>query len=92
MSISIKDINSEIMFGSFTNDELNSIISAVKYARAQLVQSKRRELRPGDAVKFISSRTGLLMQGTVERVKIKYVTVLTARGTWNVPANMLEAA
>ena len=92
MTQSIKDINSAIMFGNFSNHELNEIMMAVKYARAQLGHAKRREFGPGDVVQFTNSRTGQLVQGTVERVKIKYVLVKTATGRWNVPANMLEAA
>jgi hypothetical protein len=31
------------------------------------------------------------MQGTVNKIAIKYVTVATQQGLWRVPANMLEA-
>jgi len=44
----IKDINSAIMFGNFTNEQLNSIGDAIRYARAQLTQQKKRELSVGD--------------------------------------------
>ena len=89
--ISIKDVNSAIMFGNFTNDELTSIIDAVKYARAQLTQKNKRSLMLGDTVKFNSTKTGMTMQGTVNKIAIKYVTVRTQQGLWKVPANMLEA-
>jgi hypothetical protein len=92
MQLTIQDINSAIMFGNFTNDQLNSITMAVKYARAQLTQAKRREFRVGDAVKFVNSRNGQTYIGTVDRVKLKNVLVKTSQGRWNVPANMLEAA
>jgi hypothetical protein len=92
MSISIQEINQAIMFGNFSNDQLNSITMAVKYARGQLMQTKRRSFRPGDAVSFVNSRTGQTMLGTVDRIKLKYVLVTTSQGRWNVPANMLEAA
>lgn len=92
MSLSIQEINQAIMFGNFSNDQLNSIAMAVKYARAQLTQAKRRSFCAGDAVKFTSSRDGRTYTGTVERVKLKYVLVRTATQRWNVPANMLEAA
>lgn len=92
MSMSIQDINSAIMFGNFSNEQLNSIAMAVKYARSQLGQAKRREFRAGDAVRFVNSRNGQILQGTVVRVKIKYVLVNTGTGSWNVPAHMLEAA
>jgi hypothetical protein len=87
---SIKDINSAIMFGNLTNAELTSIIDAVKFARAQLTQKNKRSLMLGDTVKFNSTKTGMTMQGTVNKIAIKYVTVRTQQGLWRVPANMLE--
>lgn len=89
---SIQQINSAIMFGDFTNDQLTSIINAVQYARAQLGKQKIREFRKGDTVKFTSVKRGVTMTGTVSKVAIKYVTVSTQQGLWKVPANMLEAA
>ena len=88
----IKDINSAIMFGSFTNEQLNSIGDAIRYARAQLTQKNKRAFQLGDSVKFTSNRNGLTYVGTVRKVKIKYVLVNTNGGLFNVPANMLEAA
>lgn len=88
----IQQVNSTIMFGSFTNDQLNSIISAVKFRRSQLTRETKRELRIGSRVKFSSTRTGQTVVGTVNKVAIKYVTVATPQGLWKVPANMLEVA
>ena len=96
--MNIKQINSAIMFGNFTNEQLDSIQSAVQYARAQLRSVKIREFRKGDTVKFTSTKRGVTIVGTVEKVAIKYVTVREANtgritsGLWKVPANMLEAA
>jgi len=87
----IKDINSAIMFGNLTNDELTSVIDAVKCARTQLTKQKTRAFGIGDQVKFTSNRNGLTYVGTVNKVKIKFVLVKTAGGMFNVPANMLEA-
>ena len=89
--IGIKDVNSAIMFGNFTNDELTSIIDAVKYARAQLTQKTKRSLMLGDAVKFTSNRNGVTYRGTVRKIAIKFVTVDTGQVLFKVPANMLEA-
>ena len=91
---SIKDVNSAIMFGNFTNTELTSIIDAVKYARAQLAQQTKRSLMLGDTVKFTSTKNHMTYSGTVSKIAIKYVTVRTPQGLWKVPANMLmlEAA
>ena len=87
----IKQINSAIMFGNFTNEQLGSIIDAVKFARARLSEQTKRSLRIGDDVSFNSSKTGRTLTGTVKKIAIKYVTVYTTTGLWRVPANMLTA-
>jgi len=87
--MNIKDINQTIMFGTWTNDELTSIIDAVKWNRAKLIQSTKWSLRVGDNVNFTSSKTGRNTTGVVTKIAIKYVTVKTMTGLWRVPANML---
>lgn len=86
----IKQINSAIMFGTWTNVELNSMIDAIKWNRTQLVKQVKRSTALGDTVSFTSSKTGLRMVGTVSKIAQKYVTVNTGAGLWRVPANMLE--
>ena len=91
----IQDINSTIISGQFTNDQLNSITTAITFARNQLAQKNKFTLRAGSSVKFVSSRSGQTILGTVEKINRKYVIVREngkAFGTWRVPANMLEAA
>ena len=90
--LSIQQINSAIMFGNFTNDQLTSIVNAVQYARAQLGKQKIRTFTKGDTVKFHSTKRGVTVKGTVTKVAIKYVTVKDGVTLWKVPANMLEAA
>ena len=90
--LTIQQINSAIMFGNFTNDQLTSINDAVLYARAQLRSVKIREFTKGDTVKFHSTKRGVTVKGTVTKVAIKYVTVKDGVMLWKVPANMLEAA
>jgi hypothetical protein len=90
--LSVKEINSAIMFGNLSNTELSSVLDAVKYARANLVRENRRSLQVGDTVKFTSNRDGRTYAGTVRKVKLKYVLVATPVGVYSVPANMLEAA
>jgi len=86
----IKQINSAIMFGTWTDIELRSMIDAVKWNRAQLTQQTKRSLTIGDNVNFTSTKTGRTMQGTVTKIAIKYVTVsVPGWGSWKVPANML---
>jgi hypothetical protein len=89
----IQEVNTSIMFGNFTNDQLTSIVNAVQYARAQLGKQKIRTFTKGDTVKFTSAkRGGLVVKGTVTKVAIKYVTVKDGVMLWKVPANMLEVA
>ena len=88
----IQQINSAIMFGELTNTELDSIIDAVKFAKASLRKHNIRQFACGDQVKFTSTKRGMTMSGTVSKIAIKYVTVRTPQGLWKVPANMLEAA
>ncbi len=90
--VTIQEINTAIIAGQFTNDQLTSIGDAIRYARAQLGKDKIREFRKGDTVKFTSAKRGCVVTGTVSKVAIKYVTVSTNQGLWKVPANMLEAA
>ena len=88
----IQEVNTAIMFGNFTNDQLTSIVNAMQYARAQLGKQKIREFTKGDTVKFTSTKRGVTVTGTVTKVAIKYVTVREGTTLWKVPANMLEAA
>lgn len=88
----IQEINTSIMFSGLSNDQLDSVLAAVKYARAQLGKQKIRSFRVGDSVKFTNSRTGRVEIGKVLKVAIKYVSVDTGMSRWKVPANMLDAA
>jgi hypothetical protein len=85
----IKQINQAIMFSDLTNDELMSVIDAVKWKRATIAKLTKASLRVGDNVTFTSSKTGLNVTGVVTKIAIKYVTVKTIQGAWRVPANML---
>ena len=90
--MSIQTVNAEILAGNFTNEQLGSIIDAVKFARARLAEKTKRALTLGSNVKLTSTKTGITMQGTVDKIAIKYVTVRTNQGLWRVPASMLETA
>lgn len=87
--MNIQQINQAIMFGTWTNDELTSMIDAVKFARTRLSQRTKASLYIGDNVQFTSSKTGRTVLGVVVKIAIKYVTVKTVNGLWRVPANML---
>jgi len=87
--LTIREVNSAIMLQTWTDTELRSMIDAVKWNRAQLVNQVKRSIRVGDNVEFTSSKTGRLTRGFVTKIAIKYVTVDTGMGLWRVPANML---
>jgi hypothetical protein len=86
----IKQINQAIMFSDLSNDELMSVIDAVKWKRATIAKLTKASLRIGDNVNFTSSKTGLNVTGVVTKIAIKFVTVKTIQGAWRVPANMLN--
>jgi len=85
----IQQINSQIMFGSLTNEQLNGILTAVKFRRAQISKETKRSLAVGDVVKFTHPRTGRTHQGNVVKISIKNIKVREGVTTWNVPANLL---
>lgn len=87
--MNISQINTAIIQGIWTNDQLTSMIDAVKFARARLTDATKRELRIGDSVNFTFSKTGQNTTGVVIKIAIKYVTVKTITGLWRVPAGML---
>ena len=87
----IKEITQAIMFDGLTNDQLDQLSTAIRYARSQLTQQNRRALRVGDTVKFTSSRDGVTYKGDVTKIAIKYITVRTGNMLYRVPASMLEA-
>lgn len=88
--MNITQINTAILQGNFTNDQLSSMIDAVKFARARLTEQTKRSLRIGDNVHFNSTKLkGAGVTGVVVKIAIKFVTVKTISGLWRVPANML---
>lgn len=87
--MNITQINTAILQGSWTNDQLSSMIDAVKFARARLTDQTKRSLRIGDNVNFTHSKTGVNFTGVVMKIAIKFVTVRTVQGLWKVPASML---
>lgn len=93
MIANLHDIRSSIISGFFTNEELDDIAQALKFARAQLGQRNKGSLVKGTTVKFTDSRRGVTYNGVVEKVSVKNVLVRTTTGTvYKVPANMIEKA
>jgi hypothetical protein len=89
--MNIKQINTAIMQGDFTNEELNSIGDAMRFARAQLVVRNKSVLTIGSNVKFTSSTRGTI-SGVVKKINRKFIIVDQTGQfrSWKVPANMLE--
>lgn len=90
--LSIQDVNSAIMFGLFTNEQLESVAAAIKYRRSQIARENKRSIMMGDVVRFTHPRTGRTHQGNVVKIAIKNVIVRENNTTWNVPASMLSVA
>ena len=90
--IDIVDIRSTIVSGQLTNAELDTIQTAVTFARAQLARQNTGKFVKGSTVKFTSNRNGQRYNGVVEKVSIKNILVRTPIGLYKVPANMLEWA
>jgi len=97
--LTIKEINQAIMFGQLSNEELCSVIDAVKFARTQLGKETKRNLTIGLPVKFTSTKHGRTITGTVSKINRKFIIVREAPAAgrmlstaWRVPANMLEVA
>lgn len=88
--MNITQINTAILQGGWSNDQLSSMIDAVKFARARLTEQTKRTLRIGDNVNFNSTKLGRNVTGVVVKIAIKFVTVKTVSGLWRVPANMLS--
>lgn len=87
----IREINAAILAGDFSMDELRSIWDTVKLANQRASLVKARNFMVGDKVRF-TGRAGITMQGTVTKIAVKNLVVATDRGSYRVPANMLEAA
>ena len=88
-----QQICQQIMFGNFTNEELNGIIDAIKFARASLAKVNISTIRAGTNVEFTSSKTGKKITGEVTKVNRKYLIIREhgmSFGNWRVPANMVE--
>ena len=90
--IDIVDIRGAIVSGRLTNAELETIQTAVTFARSQLARQNTGKFTKGSVVKFTSNRNGQQYNGVVEKVSIKNIIVRTPLGLYKVPANMLERA
>lgn len=87
-----KEIIAILMSGTLTNDDIEQVAQALKYARSRVGNQIKKQLRPGVSVKFYHPKQNFYIAGTVNKVKQKFVLVDTPQGRYNVPANLLETA
>ena len=91
--LTTQQIVQHIMFGNLSNEQLNNIMDAVKFARANITKSNIRTIRAGTSVQFTSSKTGKNITGEVTKVGRKFLIIREhgfSYGNWRVPANMVE--
>jgi len=69
-------------------EDISTFSDRMRLQRTFLGKDMMRSLVIGDKVSF-TGRGGVLVEGTVEKVMIKNVSVDTGRGRWRVPASML---
>ena len=69
-----------IISGTYSNDELNNIADAIRFARTQLTRRNTGTFVIGSRVAFVNTKTGVRFTGKVNKVKQKYVLVDTDVG------------
>ena len=84
------EITRSIINGTYSNDELNLIIEAIKFARGKNARTAARTLKLGEQVTFTGRRGPLV--GILTEVKIKNAIVVSGHTRYKVPLAMLEAA
>ena len=89
--MNINEINQAIMFGKLTNEQLNSVIMAIKFARGELAKQARYTFNIGDPVKFVG-KTGNYETGRIVKMNRKRFVVEVGYTRWNVPMNLVSAA
>lgn len=91
MTLTITQVNHAIMAGTFTNDQLNSIVFSIKFAKNMLTRGNLSKFQSGESVSFVTE--GKKIIGTVERTLQKNVHVKESGKLgklWRVPAFALE--
>ena len=87
--VDLRNILVDIRNGDLNNDDLNLIIEAVKFKRAQNGRQAARTLNLGEQVAF-NGRRGPVV-GILTEIKIKNAIVVSGQTRWKVPLAMLEA-
>jgi hypothetical protein len=87
----VNQIVQSIHSGSFTDDQLNLIRDALRYAKTQIAKKNISQFVVGDRVSF--NTKGKTIVGKVSKLGRKFVTVNENYSrSWRVPAFMLTAA
>ena len=91
--MNISQINTAIIQGNFTAEQLESIRDAVKFAATKTARFNSVTIRVGSQVKITHAKLGGTVIGEVRKVKIKKADVfIPAKNvTYNVPLSMLTA-
>lgn len=84
-------ITTAIVCGNFSNDDLDKIANAIRFARGRLTKDAVGQFVIGTKVKFVN-RNKQTVYGEVSKVNRKYIIVNTGTTSWRVPGNMLTAA
>jgi hypothetical protein len=90
--LDIKQLNSSIMYGKWTDVELRSMADAIRFAQSEIRKKVKRQLDVGVQVRWVSPKNPWGATGKVTKVALKYVTVRNDKDStlWKIPANMLE--
>ena len=86
--MNVNSVAQQIMSGNCTNQDLNVLADAIKFARGRLVRQVANQITRGTQVRF--SGKGRSYQGEVVEIKIKNAIVNTQFGRYRVPMSMLE--
>ena len=84
----VREIKSAIISSDLSNDDLNELVMAIRFARSQLVKEVKGSIKVGSTVQY-NGRNGLT-RGTVVKIARKFATVRVGLTSWRVPMNMLS--
>lgn len=85
----VSEINSAILNGNWSNEEIKSFVQAINYKMKEAQSRAVYSFRIGDKVSF-TTRSGELIKGTVSKINQKTVTVNTSTSTWKVSGTLLK--
>ncbi len=89
----IKAINTAIISGTWTAQDLDSMQDAIKFARSKTARVNAFTFKAGAKAKLTHDKLGGTVVVTVSKIKIKKADVVVDRtgARYSVPLSMLEA-